>query len=47
MVSKIVGVELRPERDEFTFSGVSLAGDAVVTKHLVLSCIAWIFDPLG
>jgi hypothetical protein len=45
--SKILGVEWSSENDCFALTGVSCNADAVVTKRLVLSCIARIFDPLG
>ena len=44
---KVLGVLWSPESDTFSFSGLELPSDLVVTKRLVLSVIARIFDPLG
>lgn len=45
--SKILGVEWNSETDCFALTGVGCSRDVVITKRLVLSCIARVFDPLG
>lgn len=36
-----------PDSDSFSFNGLSLSADVVITKCVILSCIARIFYPLG
>lgn len=45
---RVLGMRWNPREDLFTFDcEVIISPDLVVTKRLVLSCIARIFDPLG
>jgi len=44
---KILGIQWNPETDEFHFNGIGMPTAIVVTKRLVLSSIANIYDPLG
>ena len=44
---KVLGVKWTPASDSFSFGGVELPKDILVTKRLVLSFIARMFDPLG
>ena len=43
---KVLGVQWDPAQDMFSFEGVDVSSD-VVTKRLILSLIARLFDPLG
>ncbi|MEE4247202.1 MAG: hypothetical protein V2I33_17455, partial [Kangiellaceae bacterium] len=46
--SKVLGVKWLPREDAFSFEGFSLkSDDLVVTKRILLSCIARVFDPVG
>jgi hypothetical protein len=47
VLTKILGVVWHPLEDCFTFEGVSIPSDLVITKRVVLSCIARLFDPMG
>ena len=44
---KVLGVEWKPSEDVFSFDGVCVPEDVVVTKRVILSFIARMFDPLG
>lgn len=44
---KILGVEWTPDTDEFAFHSISFSSDLIVTKRVLLSLIARVFDPLG
>ena len=44
---KILGIQWNPEIDSFLFKGISIPTATIVTKRLVLSSIARIYDPLG
>ena len=45
--TKVLGIQWYPSTDEFGFEGIEVPVTLVVTKRLILSCIARIFDPLG
>lgn len=45
--SKVLGVKWNPDTDSFSFDGINLPSNLVITKRVVLSCIARIFDPVG
>ena len=44
---KVLGMQWLSSGDCFSFSGVVVPDDLCVTKRVVLSCIARLFDPLG
>jgi len=44
---KVLGLGWDPNTDSFVFEGVNLGGGLIVTKRVVLSLIARLFDPLG
>ncbi|KAJ8027606.1 hypothetical protein HOLleu_32800 [Holothuria leucospilota] len=44
---KILGLKWIAKLDYFSYDGVEVPTDIVVTKRVVLSCIARMFDPLG
>ena len=44
---KVLGLRWRPDPDSFSFEGVDVPKCLVVTKRVVLSLIARVFDPLG
>ncbi|KAJ8032042.1 hypothetical protein HOLleu_25452 [Holothuria leucospilota] len=44
---KILGLKWIAKLDYFSYDGVEVPADIVVTKRVVLSCIARMFDPLG
>ena len=44
---KVLGLSWIAFEDSFSLDGVELPGDLCVTKRVVLSCIARLFDPLG
>ncbi|XP_014673356.1 PREDICTED: uncharacterized protein LOC106813672 [Priapulus caudatus] len=44
---KILGVSWLSQDDAFSFEGVEVPPNLVITKSIVLSCIARLFDPLG
>ena len=45
---KVLGIRWMPETDAFAFDGIPLpVGDVIVTKRLILSIIARIYDPVG
>ena len=44
---KVLGVQWDPDGDVFSFEGVDVPSDIVVTKRVILSFIARLFDPLG
>ena len=41
------GVKCTPGADTYSFDGVDLPPNLIITKRIVLSCIARIFDPIG
>ena len=46
--NSVLGLKWNNSLDTFTFSGIKIdCSELVVTKRIVLSCIARIFDPLG
>ena len=46
--NSVLGLKWNNSLDTFTFSGIKIVcSELVVTKRIVLSCIARIFDPLG
>ena len=44
---KILGMRWSVQPDTFSFDGLTLPDGLLVTKRVVLSCIARLFDPLG
>ena len=44
---KVLGVQWDPSQDVLTFEGVDVPSDIAVTKRVILSFIARLFDPLG
>jgi hypothetical protein len=44
---KVLGVKWSTEKDLFQFDGIQIPEDLTVTKRMVLSTLARIFDPLG
>ena len=44
---KVLGLGWDPVEDSFVFAGVNLESGLVITKRVVLSLIARLFDPLG
>ena len=44
---KVLGVKWSTEEDLFQFDGIQISDNIVVTKRIVLSTLARIFDPLG
>jgi len=44
---KVLGLRWSPEEDCFMFEGVTLDTSLVITKRIILSLIARLFDPLG
>jgi hypothetical protein len=46
-IVKILGINWRSSEDIFFFDGVDGPLELCVTKRLILSCIARMFDPLG
>ena len=44
---KVLGMRWFASIDCFSFDGINIPGDVIVTKRMVLSCIARLFDPLG
>ena len=44
---KILGMKWNATLDCFTFDGVCVPSDLVITKRVMLSCIARLFDPIG
>ena len=45
--TKVLGIQWDPDSDAFKFQGIDIPSTLVITKRLLLSCIARIFDPLG
>ena len=45
--TKVLGLFWDSETDEFHYGGIKIPVEVVVTKRLILSCIARVFDPLG
>ena len=45
--TKVLGLFWDSETVEFQYGGIKIPVEVVVTKHLILSCIARVFDPLG
>ena len=45
--SKILGIIWSPMSDSYSFEGISVPLDSCITKRVILSCIARLFDPLG
>ena len=45
--NKVLGVIWSPNSDCFTFEGVSIPDNLIITKRVVLSFVARIYDPLG
>ena len=45
--TKVLGLFWDSETDEFHYGGIKIPVEVVVTKHLILSCIARVFDPIG
>ena len=45
--TKVLGIQWDQSTDTFQFHGIELPSTLVITKRLILSCIARIFDPLG
>ena len=46
-VIKLLGMKWNPISDTFSFDGVDVPVVCFITKRMVLSCIARLFDPLG
>ena len=46
-VIKLLGMKWNPISDTFSFDGVYVPVVCFITKRMVLSCIARLFDPLG
>ena len=46
-IIKVLGMNWLANQDCFSFSGVSGLDGVLITKRVVLSCIARLFDPLG
>ena len=44
---KVLGAKWSPEADEYRFDGIALPSNVLLTKRVILSCLARIFDPLG
>ena len=44
---KVLGMQWQPDEDVFSFEGCAVPPDLCLTKRLVLSMIARLFDPLG
>ncbi|XP_043210612.1 uncharacterized protein LOC122375344 isoform X2 [Amphibalanus amphitrite] len=44
---KVLGVQWDPSQDVLSFEGVDIPSDIAVTKRVILSFIARLFDPLG
>lgn len=44
---KVLGVEWDPCEDVFSFQGIDIPSDVMVTKRVILSFIARLFDPIG
>lgn len=44
---KVLGISWNPKQDVFFFEGILIDPDVLVTKRVILSCIARVFDPLG
>lgn len=44
---KVLGLRWNPDEDSFLFEGVALEQGLIVTKRVVLSLVARLFDPLG
>ncbi|XP_013390867.1 uncharacterized protein LOC106159196 [Lingula anatina] len=44
---KVLGIQWMPTEDCFYFDGLELSSDAYVTKRVILSYLARLFDPLG
>ena len=45
--SKVLGLFWDSKTDTFQYNGIEIPSDVIITKRLILSCIARIYDPLG